>query len=52
MNPATLTDSELLTAYASECGMAAAFYADGIDTTEIDARVDLLVAEMQRRGLA
>jgi hypothetical protein len=49
MNAEALTDQQLSEAIESACKIAAQQYADGLDTTEIDAQVDLLYAEFDAR---
>ena len=51
MNPTTLTDDQLREAYASECAMSARLYAEGVDTSANEARLDLIEAEMIARNL-
>lgn len=50
MNAEALTDSQLSEAFESACAIAAQQYADGCDTATIDSQVDLLMAELERRG--
>jgi len=44
-----LTDLELSDAIESTCNMASSLYDQKVDTTEVDAQVDMLIAEFDRR---
>lgn len=47
-----LTGEQLSAAFESACNIAAQQYVDGCDTTVIDAEVDRLSAELDRREAA
>lgn len=51
MNPTILSDDQLREAYASECAMSSRLYAEDLDTSANEARIDLLEAEMIARGI-
>jgi hypothetical protein len=48
---ADLSDAKLAEMFESACAIAAQQYADGCDTSRVDAEVDALLAEMDSRGL-
>jgi len=47
----TLDDAELARLYNSECAMSARLYAEGVDSSANEARIDTIAAELMARGI-